>query len=210
MQPLRRRWLLLPITALLLLAPVTPALADEDSGSGDLIGIVGDLVSPAPEEPEPEPPPQPEEPPPPADPPPPPPPPAPDDLAVQFALEQVGKPYTWGGDGPPEDPGYDCSGLVHRAYAQAYDRTGGRPGDIPRTADSFSRWGQPIGLDSINTGDLLFWDYDGGAIDHVAMFTGRSATQIVEASNPDTGVRVRELRHGESGLVGAIRPPRTG
>src|SRR5262249_15130555 len=34
--------------------------------------------------------------------------------AVTFACAQLGKPYTWGGNG---NPGYDCSGLTHAAYA---------------------------------------------------------------------------------------------
>lgn len=204
-----RRLLLPPLAALpLLLAP--PAHADEgDQPPDDLISNLGSLIIPSPAKPQPDPQPPPAAPaPPPA--PPPPPPPAPDVLAVQFALGQVGLPYAWGGDGPPKDPGYDCSGLVHRAYAQAYDQTGGRPGEIPRTADGFSRWGQSIGLHEVNAGDLLVWNYNGGKADHVAMVTGRSPNEIVEAGDPSTGVRVRHLRPSEPGLIGAVRPPRTG
>src|SRR5699024_2418439 len=36
--------------------------------------------------------------------------------AVMFALEQVGKPYCWGGTGPSC---YDCSGLLYAAYKEA-------------------------------------------------------------------------------------------
>lgn len=42
--------------------------------------------------------------------------PTPADVALAYALQQVGKPYRWGGQGPSS---YDCSGLVLASYAAA-------------------------------------------------------------------------------------------
>jgi cell wall-associated NlpC family hydrolase len=37
-------------------------------------------------------------------------------VAIQFAYNQLGKPYVWGAEG---DNFYDCSGLMQRAYKEA-------------------------------------------------------------------------------------------
>ena len=37
-------------------------------------------------------------------------------IAIQFAYNQLGKPYVWGAEG---DNFYDCSGLMQRAYKEA-------------------------------------------------------------------------------------------
>jgi cell wall-associated NlpC family hydrolase len=45
---------------------------------------------------------------------------APSDAAAEaalFAVDLVGQPYVWGGDG--SEGGFDCSGLTHAAYAAA-------------------------------------------------------------------------------------------
>jgi peptidoglycan DL-endopeptidase CwlO len=41
------------------------------------------------------------------------------DQAVKFAYEQIGCPYYYGGTGPCNDPGFDCSGLMMEAWASA-------------------------------------------------------------------------------------------
>jgi len=41
------------------------------------------------------------------------------DEAVQFAYKQLGCPYYYGGTGPCDDPGFDCSGLMMMAWNAA-------------------------------------------------------------------------------------------
>ena len=47
-------------------------------------------------------------------------------IAIQFAYNQLGKPYVWGAEG---DNFYDCSGLMQRAYKEA---RGPAAADLPR------------------------------------------------------------------------------
>ena len=54
--------------------------------------------------------------------------------AVAYALEQLGKPYIWGGTGPA---GFDCSGLVMMAYRAAGI-------DLPRTTFQQVYGGSPV------------------------------------------------------------------
>ena len=109
--------------------------------------------------------------------------------AVQAALAQVGKPYSWGGAGPDA---FDCSGLTMWAWAQAGvalpHNSAAQYASTPRVAQG--DW-QPR--------DLLFY---GSPIHHVAIYIGGG--QVVEA--PYTGTTVRVASATRSDYVGAGRP----
>lgn len=123
--------------------------------------------------------------------------------AIAFALKQLGLPYVWGGDGPPQSQGFDCSGLTKRAYGQAginLPRTSREQFTVnPRVA------GPGDGLDQLRRGDLLFWAYNTsspGTIHHVALYLGDG--QMVEAA--DFGIPVRQRAVYFNGFIGATRP----
>lgn len=82
------------------------------------------------------------------------------DTAVQFAYNQLGCPYVYGGTGPCS-AGFDCSGLVQAAWAAAGI-------SIPR--DTYEQWSAlpHVSASSIQPGDLLFYD----GIGHVAIYVG--------------------------------------
>jgi hypothetical protein len=110
--------------------------------------------------------------------------------AVAFALQQRGKPYRWGAEGPDA---YDCSGLTWAAWRAAGVA-------IPRTAA-----GQLADLPSVRgqlqPGDLVIYRTDGPSRRHVAMVVGRG--RMVEALGRHVPVRLVAL---QGGWLGAVRP----
>lgn len=92
-------------------------------------------------------------------------------IAVQAAMTQLGVPYVWGGSRP--DQGFDCSGLMYWAYAQAGVGIS-RPADYQR--DDAIR----IGYEDLQPGDLVFY---GEPPSHVGMYIGND--EILNA--PQTG-----------------------
>jgi murein DD-endopeptidase len=79
------------------------------------------------------------------------------------ALAQVGRPYRYGGSGPDS---FDCSGLVHFAYASLGIR-------VPRTTEAQFDAARPVPTRQLARGDLLFFRFDKGPkVSHVAIYTG--------------------------------------
>jgi hypothetical protein len=96
------------------------------------------------------------------------------DIAIQFAREQIGKPYKFGATGPNA---YDCSGLVQAAYHAAGIQ-------LPRTTMQQIFAGQKVASESqLQPGDLRFPDAG-----HVQLYVGGG--QVIEA--PTTGENVRQ------------------
>lgn len=100
------------------------------------------------------------------------------DIAIKAALSQIGVPYTWGGKSPAT--GFDCSGLVCWAYAQA---------GIPISGSTYTLVGDGTPISTTDRsqwapGDLIFPDPG-----HVQLYLGNN--QIVEA--PHTGATVRQV-----------------
>ncbi|TDQ55011.1 C40 family peptidase [Actinorugispora endophytica] len=100
---------------------------------------------------------------------------------IQYARAQIGKPYVWGGIGPG---GYDCSGLLWRAYQAA---------GLPERYTSY-RWttdtmyamdaARQVSLDQAQPGDLILTGGSGGGMPtHVSMVTGRrdGRLMVIEA-----------------------------
>ena len=99
--------------------------------------------------------------------------------AIQYALSQVGKPYSFSAS-PPSS--WDCSKLTAAAWAQA---------GVGLTALSYSQWDetQRVPVSDIQPGDLVF--YFGGGAHHVAMYIGDG--KMVSASNPSDGVEITDF-----------------
>jgi cell wall-associated NlpC family hydrolase len=114
-------------------------------------------------------------------------------VAVAFACAQLGKPYVWGGNG---NPGFDCSGLTHAAYAAA-DIT------IPRTAQTQYNAGPllPSGT-PLQSGDLVFFGTP-SRIHHVGISLG--GMLMVNAPTFSQPVQVADIR-GFGDFAGASRP----
>ena len=109
--------------------------------------------------------------------------------ALRWALNQIGKPYVWGAEGPNS---FDCSGLTSQAWAHA-----GRV--IPRTSQEQWRRLPRISLSQMRPGDLVI--YNKGA-SHVAIYAGGG--QVVQAPRPGTTVRLSAL--ATNPVQGVVRP----
>jgi cell wall-associated NlpC family hydrolase len=106
------------------------------------------------------------------------------EIAVQFALSQLGKPYIWGATGPF---GYDCSGLALASWKAAGV-------DLPRTAAAQYYAGAHIPLSEVQPGDLIFWALDPSdpaTIYHVAISLG--GERSVQATQSGQNVQVLDL-----------------
>ena len=109
--------------------------------------------------------------------------------ALRFAVEQIGKPYEWGAEGPET---YDCSGLTQRAWAAA-----GR--EVPRTSQEQWATLPRVSLSELRPGDLVL--YFPGAT-HVAVYLGEGL--VVQAPRPGGKVKVSPI--AANPLLGAVRP----
>ncbi|MGV9895209.1 C40 family peptidase, partial [Streptomyces tendae] len=109
--------------------------------------------------------------------------------AVRFAVEQLGKPYEWGAEGPAS---YDCSGLTSVAWERA-----GTP--IPRTSQE--QWARldHVPLDELRPGDLVVYFPEAT---HVALYLGDG--MVVQAPRPGADVKVSPI--AANPVLGAVRP----
>ncbi|MGW0966261.1 NlpC/P60 family protein [Streptomyces sp. NPDC002516] len=109
--------------------------------------------------------------------------------ALSYAVDQIGKPYEWGAEGPKA---YDCSGLTSQAWERA-----GRP--IPRTSQE--QWAElpHVPLDRLRPGDLVVYFPEAT---HVALYLG--AGMVVQAPRP--GARIKVSPIAANPLLGAVRP----
>jgi peptidoglycan DL-endopeptidase RipA len=118
------------------------------------------------------------------------------DVAANWALTQLGKPYQWGAAGPGT---YDCSGLTMVAWARA---------GVSLLHFTGYQWdeGPHVPLDQLQRGDLLFYatdNSDPNTIHHVGIYIGNG--MMVDA--PFTGADVRIDSIYQPGTpIGAVRP----
>lgn len=119
--------------------------------------------------------------------------------AVRFALDQIGLPYVWGGNGPDAGAaGFDCSGLTKAAYASAGV-------DLLRTADTQFRSVPAVPpTEQPKMGDLVFYGNPATRIHHVGLYLGDGL--MINA--PDVGMAVQITTYHVPGddYVGAGRP----
>ncbi|MFH8365602.1 C40 family peptidase [Streptomyces sp. NPDC018031] len=111
------------------------------------------------------------------------------DKALRYAVQQLGKPYAWGAEGPAA---FDCSGLTSQAWAHA-----GRP--IPRTSQQQWRQLPRVSLSELRPGDLVIY-YPSAS--HVAIYAGDG--MVVQAPRPGGSVKVSPLASNPA--IGAVRP----
>ncbi|WP_375485434.1 C40 family peptidase [uncultured Jatrophihabitans sp.] len=110
--------------------------------------------------------------------------------AVQYALNQVGKPYVFGADGPSS---FDCSGLTMKAW-----QAGGV--SLPHSAAGQYSYGHHVSRDALQPGDLIFFYQP---IGHVTIYIGNG--YMVSAPTEGENVSVVPLSAFDSDYTGATR-----
>lgn len=109
--------------------------------------------------------------------------------ALEYAAEQIGKPYAWGAEGPDS---YDCSGLTSQAWA-----SGGVT--IPRTSQEQWRQLERVPIRAMRPGDLIIYHDDAS---HVGMYVGDGT--IVHAPRPGRDITLAGA--GTMTILGVVRP----
>ncbi|MFN8589981.1 MAG: NlpC/P60 family protein [Thermomicrobiales bacterium] len=102
---------------------------------------------------------------------------------VGFAMQYVGYPYSYGGEGPYS---FDCSGFTKFVAMNALG--------LDITHDMFTQidMGQSVDRNSLQPGDLVFFaNTFRPGLSHVGIYIGDG--QFVHAENESTGVRVSDL-----------------
>jgi cell wall-associated NlpC family hydrolase len=118
--------------------------------------------------------------------------------AVSAAESQVGVPYVWGGTDPRGTPGdasggFDCSGLVMWAWAQAGV-------SLPHYSGSQFDDTTPVSVADMEPGDILF--YGPGGDEHETMYIGGG--EMIEAPYTGAVIHITPIRLG-GGFAGVHR-----
>ena len=119
-------------------------------------------------------------------------------VAIGYARGRLGCPYAWGGVGPCGS-GFDCSGLVMRAYASAGV-------SIARTSQD--QWATEPHVSSPQPGDLVFFaGADGTAASpgHVGLVLDPARHLMIDAYG--AGTAVREETYGLPGSAPGLAGP---
>jgi cell wall-associated NlpC family hydrolase len=118
-----------------------------------------------------------------------------DEVAVR-AIAQVGKPYRYGG---ADLDGFDCSGLVYFIHRELGVT-------VPRTAAEQYAAAQPVNVQHLEPGDLLFFrTTKGKRVSHVGIYAGSG--RFIHAPQTGRDIELRDLSDEYYGprLVGAGR-----
>ena len=128
-------------------------------------------------------------------------------VAVAWALAQVGTPYVWGGETP--GVGFDCSGLTQAAYKVAGVA-------LPRVAQDQFDAGPRVGRRAPCSSRVTWSSSAAGpdSVSHVGLYVGvlNGRTMMVDAPHTGADVRVEAFpptigaRGAASMFVGATRP----
>jgi cell wall-associated NlpC family hydrolase len=96
---------------------------------------------------------------------------------VAIAMRYLGVPYVWGGASPS---GFDCSGFTMYVYAQVGV-------SLPHNAAMQYGYGSPVSRDSLQPGDLVFFN----GLGHVGLYIGGG--QFIHAPHTGDVVKISSL-----------------
>ncbi|MGB3072393.1 MAG: C40 family peptidase [Ottowia sp.] len=102
------------------------------------------------------------------------------EAAVARAMLVVNTPYRYGGN--TIEGGFDCSGLVHYVFTDLGNSR------LPRSTEQWAAASTPVPEESLQRGDLVFFNTTGKPWSHMGIYVGNG--QFVHA--PSTGGTVRK------------------
>ena len=102
---------------------------------------------------------------------------------INKAMEQIGKPYSWGANGPDS---FDCGGLVQFVYKQAVGI------ELPMGTINQEVYGKEVSLNSLLPGDLLFYGNRGNTY-HVGIYKGDGI--MIHAPQPGQNVTTVNIQY---------------
>lgn len=100
--------------------------------------------------------------------------------AIAFAMNQLGDPYVYGGTGPN---GWDCSGLVMKAYAAAGV-------SLPRVVGPQMSATRRVSASELQPGDLVAYP----SMSHIGIYLGGG--KVIHAPRPGKSVEITSLSSG--------------
>lgn len=106
---------------------------------------------------------------------------------VSYLRANLGEPYKLGAEDAPK--GFDCSGLVQRAYESAGL-------EVPRTAEEQFEASAPVAVSDLQAGDLLFFRMGKGGQKHLHVIVYVGEGHAIHASIKHDAVREIELDQG--------------
>lgn len=115
---------------------------------------------------------------------------------VNTALNQRGKKYVWGAEGPDT---FDCSGLMQWSFAQ-HDYT------LPRVAADQAQTGKHLSRSELKRGDMVFFKTDKedpDRISHVGLYLGNG--KFVHAPRTGDVIKVSYLSNYSSKFAWGVR-----
>lgn len=107
----------------------------------------------------------------------------------------LGVKYVWGGTTPA---GFDCSGLVQYCYAKSLGI------HLSRTTFTQQHEGQPVDLDKLMPGDLIFWTNDKNVPHHVAVYLGDN--KYIHAPHTGDVVKISDMEYYKPAFARRIIP----
>ncbi len=99
---------------------------------------------------------------------------------LRVAYKMKGVPYVFGGMSPY---GFDCSGFIKYTFAHAGV-------SVPRSSYHQYRYGQPVKLNDLRVGDLVFFSTSGPGASHCGIYVGNG--KFIHAGS-STGITVAKV-----------------
>lgn len=122
------------------------------------------------------------------------------DLVI-YTVSLADTPYRYGGNSASS--GFDCSGFVDYVYRHSLGIS------LPRTSREISKIGEPVSLDDLSPGDLVFYNTQHASFSHVGIYVGDG--KFVHSPRTGENVRTEEmhLHYWKTRYDGARRILRT-